>query len=272
MIVREAELRVALNIASSITDAERTLLQLTHTQAEAAIKKFLKYDPTQAVRTEYLPRLALREGTPQTWDTDRSRALMRPARGVGEESLQATYLPIRAVTSCLVDRNARYGQASGAFGAQAETWTQGSDYWFEQDQPGVGLSGIFLAQTSWPSEPGTVKLTYRAGYSAIELRGRADTSGTDENGETTTSGIDASPIWNAAMLTCIKIWHTYKNMGKQVFGGFVAGPKASERLGDYGYSLAASGSVAALTSMAISLPAEAAEALEEYVNYGMLVL
>jgi len=56
MIVTEAELRVILGLADSISAKERAWLASAHREAESKVKRFIGYDPEQRTAVEYFPR------------------------------------------------------------------------------------------------------------------------------------------------------------------------------------------------------------------------
>ena len=281
MLIEEAEIRTLLGIDSSITDNERGVLTLVVPAACQRVIEFLGYDPEQASRTELLPRHSIHGGpgvaSPSTdWDVNagHSRAVLDTSIGSGYE-LQCTYLPIRAVTSLRVDTASYHGQASGAFGAST-AYTQGTEYWIEFDEAlsgdstkGLCRSGCLIGSSSWPLTPGTVQVTYRAGYSKTELQGRATSDAEAADGTITQDGVNASGIKRAALLTAIKGFHTWAAFQKSSQAGFVAGTMKSENLGDYGYTLGDGGD---LTSLTIALPPEAKEELQPFRHYGLMRL
>jgi hypothetical protein len=244
----------------------------------AAIRKALHYDPEQRLgAAEYYPRIPTDGGgdygVEGQWDvnSDHTRAFFETRRG-SCRYLQLARIPVRAVTSVLVDPNAKFGQQSGDFGS-GTAWTAGEQYAVEWDEPGVSRSGILIAYGAWPSSPGTVKAIYRAGYSPLEFAGQATANETDANGFVTNAGVDASPIKVAALLACIAKFHTMSAFSKsQLTGLLVPGAKSSEHLGSYSYTLASGAAAAMLTGMSMELPPEAAQYLEGFVHYGIMAL
>lgn len=268
-ICTEAELRLILGIESTITDAERATLNLLHGLAEGAVKRYLGYDPVQASRTEYYPRHDATERTGRTWDTTGTHAILRAPRGSGFETLQLERLPVRSISSLLVHQSAHHGTGDDDFGADAEVWTEGTDYWAEYERDNYAPSGMLVANGSWPSAPVTVKVTYRGGYSTQELGGNAETTADpDGDGLLTTAGVDAGPIKHAAIMTVVQAFHTFQQFRKRA-AGWVSGALQSENLGDYSYTLGTGG--AAATALQIALPAAAEDALHDYRNWGILL-
>ncbi len=276
MIVIESEVRVALGLVPTITDAQRARLMLAINAAHAGVRKHIGYDPEQRVGpAEMYPRneissSAYSEGVFEV-DAARQKAIWLNQNRTFK-CLQLARLPVRAIISLRVDQNARYGQGAGDFPAESEL-VSGQDYYLEWDQENVCNTGQVLSETAWPALVGSVKVVYRAGYSSLEFMGPADGSAVDENEIITSEGVDASPIKAACLLTCIAKYHTLAAWGvNSLTGALVSGPLQSERMGDYSYSLANGAQASMIAGMAASLPPEAAEMLEPYVNYGQLVL
>jgi hypothetical protein len=282
MLITEAELRAILGLASSITDNERAVLTLVVPAAIQAVEDYIGYNPLQAEVTEILPRVDPRGGPSETsetleWKPDpgRTRAVLQSA-GRERSTLQLGTIPVRSVSAVYVDTAARHGQASGAFAAET-LQAAGSDYWVDWDQPysaadrtrGLCGSGCLYSMASWPTEPGTVLVTYRAGYSYTELAGRAYASAVDATtGEITMARINASGIKRAAAIAAVKAMHTWMSLQKSSTMGWRPGALASESAGDYSYSLAGGG----LADLKVVLPDEAKEALEPFVHYGRMRL
>lgn len=256
MIVSIPEFQVALGLAASITDADRGLLSLLQPKAQAAVIEKLGYDPVQREATEFYPRAEIASIAALADDSGRfevsgSRAVW--AAAATSDYLQLARLPVRSVAHVYVDNDGRFGQRAGAFGAGTEL-TAGEDYYLELDEEGLCRTGCLIAATGWPVTPGSIKVTYTAGYSDEEFTGRAD------------SGINAAAIAEAILLTTIHAFRAYKAQQKGR-AGFVAGAITSERLGDYSYT-ADGASAAAMSALAVNVPPAALEKLETFINYG----
>lgn len=274
MIVLESELQIALGLTDP-DDLQRARMALAMTTGHASVRKYLQYDPEQRVGpAEFYPRREMfGDDLGGVWDVNAGHTRAEFITGYGVyKFLQLERLPVRAVTEIRVDAGARHGQQSGDFGSGTE-WTQGVEYNIEWDQDGLCKSGMLIANGAWPVGPGTVKVTYRAGYSQNEFRGPASASSVASDGTITTQGVDASPIKAAALLTCMAKYHTLKDFAQSQLTGLMAtGPKSSERLGDYSYTLANAQLSSMISSMALDVPPEAASLLQDFLNYGVLVL
>lgn len=277
MIISEAEARAALGLMPTISDTEMARLMLAMQSAHAAVRKHLKYDPEQRTGiAEFYPRAdtLLDVDHLGEWDVNRghTHAIMETARGFFA-NLQLARIPIREVSEVRVDYDAKFGQQNGDFGA-GTVWEAGLDYAVEWDEDGVCRSGCLLAINSgWPCKPGTVRVTYRAGYSPLEFAGAATESGTDADGNTTHAGVDASPIKAACLAACMAQYHTLAHWSKsQLTGLLTPGPKQSESLGSYSYSLASGSSAALITGLALELPPMAQQLLEPFMHYGLIAL
>ena len=281
MIITEAELRASMGLTDP-TDIERARMTLAMTIGHAAVRRVLGYDPEQRSGPgELYPRTDQQEEEGQgTWDVNaaHTRVTYEQRRGVNTY-LQLARLPVRSVTSVLVDPSAKFGQQSGDFGG-GTAWTQGTEFsveWDEQhsDNVNIGIcrSGMLVANGAWPARIGTVKVVYRAGYSHNEFMGPASASSVAADGTITTQGVDASQIKAAALITCMAKYLTLRSFSVSGLTGVHAvGPFSSERLGDYSYSAANPQLAAVIAGMSTDVPPEAAALLQEFVHYGVLVL
>jgi hypothetical protein len=280
MIVLESEMQGALGLTAP-TDLQRVRLKLAMDIGHAAVRRFLKYDPEQKVGpAEIYPRRELTGPTSAGGFYDinsgHTKAIWTDS-GDLFKFLQLQRLPIRKMVSVLVDPSAKYGQQTGDFGSGTE-WTVGEEYfveWDEQQSTNIGISrsGMLIATGAWPSGIGTVKVTYRAGYSDNEFRGPATTSAEGADGTITTLGVDASGIKSAALLTCMAKYLTLKSFSVNTLTGVhPVGPFSSERLGDYSWSGANPQLAAVIAGMATDVPPEAAMLLSDFVSYADLVL
>jgi hypothetical protein len=266
MIVDPAEIRVALGIDSTISDDERALLTLTHVLAEGAVRRFIKYDPEQAARTQYYPRVEPRaQGSGGVWGSNGTTASFESSGG--HDVLQLENLPLRSNTVIRIweDTDARHNTQSGAFGTGTEL-TIGSDFAPEydlEDSDGndVATTGMVRRIGSWPTARGSIKVTYTAGYTAAEL------SGYDSN-------LDASALKLATLEAAVLAFKRFQAQRKTV-RGFLPGNLKSERLGDYNYTLGGSADTvagAAAYGFAVNLTGSQKGLLQEFRNYGQLVL
>ena len=258
MILVPAEARIALGLAASITDADRGLIELLLPMVDGAIKTALHYDPIQKEHIEWYPRvridLSQSEGT---WDSDGTKAYWQSYSAL-DDCLQLEHLPVRSIGEVKVDYNGGFGQKANTFGNDT-IQTAGTDYFQDQIRDGLNMTGHLYSRTGWPAEPGSVKVTYTAGYSNDEFAGRASTS------------IDASPIKHAALITILKAFKSFKANQKQGSAGFVAGQITSESLGSYSYQIDGDGA-GMLTGFQVSISPEADELLQKFKHYGLMAL
>lgn len=78
---------------------------------------------------------------------------------------------VRSVTDVRVDPAGNFGTTSGSFGSSTAL-VSGTDYALELDAAGLCKSGHLLRlDAAWPNRPGSIKVTYVAGFSAAELNG-----------------------------------------------------------------------------------------------------
>lgn len=276
MIVPESDLRFALGLQNP-NDMDKGRLLMARQVADTIVAAHIGYNPEQHERTEFYPKYANTPsatqggGTTGTWDTNGVRAIFRPDNQ-GPVELQLARLPVRSIASIYEDSDGRFGQQSGSF-APATLIQPGQDYWIEWEIEGFSESGLIHRIGRWLPEPGSIKITYRAGYSRAELDGQAEASSVSDTGEITTAGVNAYNIKHAANLIALKAFKTFAIQGHQARAGFVAGVLTSEKLGDYSYQIGSGGGAgsggAGLVSMQVDIPPEAAMALQRYVNYGI---
>jgi hypothetical protein len=270
MIVNPAQLKLMLGISDEVTPEEEAVLTQIHPEAESKVIEILGYDPQQRTRTEYYPRHYPGGGTALPiggfWDVNaqRTHAQWTPAYGVAKDSLQLLNIPLRNISELRIDYNGRFGKGADAFPADSVK-TDGEDYWGTWDEDNLCKSGIVQARGTWPYEPGSVKVTYTAGYSETELHGRARTTNVTD-GVYTNAGVNAAAISRAVIQTVVVAMNTWAQWKKKATTGFTAGPLKSEKLGDYSY--AADG--AFLTALGFAVPPAAAEGLEEFQHYGLM--
>jgi hypothetical protein len=114
----------------------------------------------------------------------------------------------------------------------------------------------------WPKYPGSIKISYYAGFTASELAGES-------------TMIDASPIWEAMLNeTARRVKRTLMNQ-KRTGMGFIGGTITSERLGDYSYTLGAttgeSNSTYGFTNTGVGsgdIMASTRDILADWINWG----
>jgi hypothetical protein len=265
MILTAAECRIALGLTGTISDLDRGLIEMLLPLVNGAIindpTHGLMYDPEErSARVEFYPRLdaAVQSANDGSWDTNLAgtKAFFQPHGR--NEILQLKHLPVREINEIKVDFQGGFGQIADTFGNDT-AWTAGEDYYQDiDDDSNLNLTGHVFSRTGWPVGPGSIKVTYKSGYTENELRGRATTA-------------NASGIFHAALLTLVKAFRTIKANAKQNRVGFAAGPLASERMGDYSYSIDSS-AAKAMTGMEVSVPSEAGALLASFRHYGLMVL
>lgn len=264
-IVDASEVWLELGLSGSITDEERAVVEQCVTKAEGAIKRHLRYDPVLRRRTEYYPRYDLGLGVAESiWEVSDSAAYIRQQAGAQTSELQLRHIPVRSLPAMdvRVDYDGRSGTAAGAFG-MSTVQTEGEDFWANYDMvdsDGTKLcqDGLLRSMGAWPLAAGTIRIEYTAGYSNAELHG--------EHADDVDVVLDASPIWEAVIEETKRRVEQIM-VRKKSSVGWVAGPKSSESLGDYSYSVDSSlakslyGNTAALADQSMLL-------LERFVNMG----
>lgn len=264
-----------LGIASP-TDDENATVTDAILWAERAVRRYLHYDPVQRTRTEYYPQLNSSRGDRLgIWEANNTTAYLRDAFGGYHDELQLRHLPVRSITALHVDYDGRFGARSTSFATETLK-ASGDDYWARydgQDDDGelICRDGILLTAGSWPTNPGSVKITYVAGYTAAEFTGTALL-------------VDAVPIYEAIVFEAVRkakqAFLLSKNSGGSGSGsgtGWTAGTIQSEKLGDYSYTLSSSSGGSSsgggagsggLYDGAVDIASESMERLADYVNVG----
>lgn len=260
-IVSISELLLELGLSSSVTDEERAIAQTALVRSAAAVRQYLGYDPVYGEHTEYYPKQqANTQDSEGVWEADGNSAVLRQTVEGATGQLQLQSLPVRSVTSLRIDYDGRSGAKSGSFSEETEK-VEGEDYWpnydkTDSDGDRVCSDGVVMSVGAWPNSPGTIQITYYAGYTQEELHGQ-DTS------------IDASPIQEAVLYEAVRRVRRHYSLRKSTRTGFVAGAITSESLGDYSYS--ADGASAAQLDRGGSLTPETKEKLSPFLNYGFMM-
>lgn len=255
-----SEVILELGLSDSITEEERAIAYNALNRAEGAIKRFLKYNPVQKSRTEYYPQMNLMFNSQEAvWEANDSQAYVRRSSEASSSELTVRHVPIRSITSLYIDYDGRSGTRVGSFATETLK-TEGTDFWPNYDGVDSGgskicLDGMLRSIGLWPMEPGSVKITYVAGYSDDELHGVDDV-------------INASPISEVVVEeACMRARKAFL-WKKKTGSGFIAGPLTSESLGDYSYSVDSSVIKQMFGSSWEIQPANVAR-LQPFVNWGL---
>jgi len=222
-IVTAAECAVLLNIA-----ADDATLAAVIAGTEHSIINHLRYNPVKTAHTEFYPinreRYSQVSGDGQ-FDSINGQAVQRPS--VGSVSGDVLILKNRPVwndsTLEVREQSGAYaGQAAGSFGS-GTVLAKGIDYWLDAaDSDQISNSGIlYRIGGHWCIEPGSIKVTYNAGYATADIAG----TGGQKVGDIKLATIQAV-IWN------------YKQIAlnaKSPQAGLTSGPLTMEKVGPYTY-------------------------------------
>jgi len=264
-IVDISEVLLELGLATStVTDEERAIAQASIAKAEAAVIKHLKYDPVKRSRVEYYPQAAIAgENGPGVWEADANSAYIRQASTGATDLLQIRHLPIRSDVSIdlRIDYDGRFGANASAFGSSTQK-AEGTDYWpsydgVDDDGNKLCRDGIVRSIGMWPVSPGSVKITYTAGYTSAEFRGEK-------------SLVDATLIWEAVVDEAVRRANKVFAYKKNTKVGFMTGPMKSEELGDYSYTVDTSVMRTLIGSVNDLLP-ETKSKVSDFVNMGYVL-
>jgi len=268
-IVDISEVLLEAGLAASATETERAIFAQVISRVEGLVIQHLRYDPVQRTRTEFYPLQELNlSGSDGVWQVNASAAYFERANQVAGNELQVRHVPIRQRDSSgdgaidlRLDYGARSGTNVGSFSESTQK-TEGVDFWpnyDQQDSSGYGVcrDGILRSHGRWPVEPGSVKITYLAGYTSAELHGQD-------------SAVNARPILDAVLTESIRqVGKVYSRM-KKARGGFGVGPLSGEDLGDYAYTTNGD-LMSSIFGTGESLLSETRQSLSEFVNYGWAI-
>lgn len=216
MIATRAEILTILGKAGSLTDADAALLTMLHPLVESSVKNYLESDVGYAQHVEYLPiGQSINERDEIQEPYLRGNTVTFSHVPPGADTLQLKHTPVY-LTGLEVreDVGAFAGQAASAFGTDT-ILTLGDDYYLDVDDPSAGISrtGIIFRYGRWPTEPRCVKVAYYGGLSHSQLN--------NAWGE----------IKLAAAMSVAHVFQLFKARQSD------EGPKQSESIGSYSYSL-----------------------------------
>lgn len=259
-IVSNDEAKVFAGIPDP-TETQQTLITAALNAATGAVIRYLQRDPEYKERTEFYPQIDLTHGPNEfIYEVTATTAYVRFLEEAATELLQARHFPIRSITSLYIDYDGRFGTRSGSFGAET-LQVSGQDYWASWDSKDsngddICKDGIIRSHGRWPSEPGSVKLTYYAGYKPAELNG-------------TDTIINAYPIKDAVI---DEFQRRYAKMTSRITSATTGlGPLTLEILGDYQRGMD-SGILNTLMGGTYDLLPETKEKLNEFVPWHMGIL
>lgn len=228
--------------------------------AENAVEKFLGYKVELAQHTEFYPTRARTGQRDNLVDVSGGKAVFYDADYSGN-FLYVKQLPVRnsdcsgaSDPQVFEDRDARFGQGTDSpFGSGTEL-TLGNDFYLELDEAGICQSGNFVrVGANWPSNRGSIKIVYYAGWTAAELAG-------------TDSSVDSSDIKLAMLITASFLYRQAVLHGSTNAAGVVSGPIVQESLGDYSY-MVAQGAAERMGYTRGAIPHEAMRLVEKYRAY-----
>lgn len=176
---------------------------MLHLHAESTVKTRLGYNVEQATYVEYYPTVDR-----GLWEHGITRA---------GRIFHLRQRPVTSISSLYEDLDAYFAQASSAF-ASTDQLTEGTDYIFPLDHDAdndntvdASLTGkvIHLNNKGWPTAPGSIKVTYVAGWTQANI---------------------PKDIKQAVLITIVNWWSRIATSGTS--GRIVT----QERLGDYSVS------------------------------------
>jgi len=263
-IVDVSEMFLELGLSDSITEEERAIVTVALMRAEAAVKKFLHYDPLFQSHTEFYPVRSSATGGREVWDRSGNNAVVESISEEGSSDLQLRHLPVRSAPAIEIrkDSAARAGTVAGSFGVDT-VQTEGESFYpnytvVDSSDNSVCMDGIIRSVGTWPNTPGSIRVVYSAGYTRDELHGQDDV-------------LDANTIVEAIVIEARRRVVKAFVRRKSAKLGWMAGVITSEGLGDYNYSVDA-GLAVKLFGDTKDLMDESKQLLSEFINMGIILL
>jgi len=239
-ILSTADILTSLQ-CTTMTSSQNAMMMQLRNLVENAIKSELRYNPCFASHVEYYPIQRVRQPNVR---------------------LQLKNIPLRTISEIVIDEEAYGGQAPLAFTAAngAETLVQGEGFYMnasatDSNSNLFSESGILTKVDGyWPCIPGTIKVTYDAGWTAAEFRGEGDYH-------------SAGVIKRAAMNAFVASFRELLTQS-ETFASSTPGLISSETIGDYSYSLDAA--TVAMSNFTATLPVSVINSLYLHRHYGLL--
>jgi len=162
---------VAVYFGVDCDDPDARLVWLIQGYVESAVRKFVRHGVSQQTYTEFQRKTDIGSS-----DVGYSRDYELIGDSVYTASrfqhhgqyLQLDNGYVRSVASVYEDYSATFG-SSGDFAASTEI-TEGTDFYLELDEAGMSKSGRLIRENrGWSTRPGTIKITYTAGFAPSEL-------------------------------------------------------------------------------------------------------
>jgi hypothetical protein len=226
------------------TAQDEAVMSQAITDAQQAVENYVGYPLEQATHTEYYP--VARQRGPRDEFVDVQGDMVFFGRE-GDQALILENRPVRNNETLAVYEHwgAMAGQLSGAFPAST-LLTKGSHYWLDVRRGDHAMSGILYRRAgTWCPEPGSIKVVYTAGFTALEL------AGTPASG-----GINAVEVRSALLQeTCRRFKELKVNQVTPV-AGWVPGQITAESQGGYSASVGGSNVAESANVMILSVAAQ----------------
>jgi hypothetical protein len=241
---------------SDPTAGDQKLIESALLRAVGSIKQYLQYDPIYGAHIDFYPLQSfMRTASGGVWEASDTHAYFRRVSEAATSEMQLKHMPVRTITEVRIDYDGRNASRTGSF-SPTSIKTEGQDFWpnsetYDIDGLKVCMDGIIRTIGLWPVEPGTVKVSYYAGYKDAEFRGAG-------------GALDASPIFEAALYEVCRRVRRAAAMKKGALG-LPVGLKTNESLGSYSYTMDARASDRLFSG---ALSPEAIALLQPFVNWG----
>jgi hypothetical protein len=171
-----AEVIQELGLGSSITNADRALLESKKNRVENLLRKVLRFNISQPTSNyiHFLPERAIAtdEGVEFVETVGPNNRVIFGTTRTWGDVLQLPQTYVRSITEVREDPTAYGGQGSSAFPSDS-VLTEGDDYWLDVDESGLSKTGHVLraAGIGWSGIPRSIRVSYMAGLTAAELDG-----------------------------------------------------------------------------------------------------
>ncbi len=233
-------------------DADEHLVPFLRPMVERAVEQCVGWEIEQATYTRYYPKSERGGGNVPYF----------PGTFGGQPQVGGQTYCIFLDHKFVRTTSLQVWEKSGAYFGQAETFDDDSELTigthFVLDMDGsstVSESGCLRRLSAyWPTAVGSVKVTYKAGFSATELKGSASTW-------------DASDLRYATLLTLQQAYNQLKTHQKDADTG-KRGLITAETIEGYSYQLDP-GVAATLQGMQVEVPPAARRILDKYRRYSI---
>jgi hypothetical protein len=206
-LVTQGEILSYLGLGSSATDAQKGRILFIKRGVERLVRNYFGNNILSATYTHFLPK-------GNGFSTNNNMRCSHTSM------LALPNYPITSITNLYEDTYAYFGSAANSFSSNTEL-TDGTDFYQELESSAWNRWGrLYRIGSYWPAVPGSIKVTYVAGWTRAQLKG-----------EVTDQDKDASDLHQAICQAIAENWNESQSLSGK--GGANLGPVKSERFVDW---------------------------------------